>query len=75
MKEKLEIDVTACLRHPVSPEADPLLDFLTQQQNFRAQAEQELFNSVMEMIDSLAFINDNGGKNVTAECAAVIIYK
>lgn len=75
VKEKFEIDVTACLQQPMSPEADPLLDFLTQQQNFRAHAKQELFNSVMEMIDSLAFKNDNGGKNVKAECAAVIIYK
>lgn len=75
MKEQFQINVTACLREPLTSEVDPLIDFLTQQQNFRANAEQELFNSVIEMIDSLAFTNDSGEKFVKGENTAVIIYK
>lgn len=74
VKGQFQIDVTACLRERTS-ENDPLIDFLTQQQNFRGNAEQKLFNSVMEMIDSLAFTKDNGEKFVKGENAAVIIYK
>lgn len=75
VKEQFQINVTACLREPLTSEVDPLIDFLTQQQNFRANAKQELFNSVMEMIDSLAFTNDSGEKFVKGENTAVIIYK
>ncbi|XP_078350244.1 histamine N-methyltransferase-like [Oculina patagonica] len=74
VRKQFQINVTACLHEPTS-EVDPLIDFLTQQQNFRANAERELFNSVMEMIDSLAFTNDSGEKFVKAENTAVIIYK
>lgn len=73
VKQQFHINVTTCLREPTSKD-EPLIDFLTYQQNFRANAE-ELFNSVMEMIDSLAFTNDSGEKFIKGENAAVIIYK
>ena len=75
LKEKFQINVTACLEEPTSAEADPLIDFLTHQQNFRANAEQELFNSWLEMTESLAFTDDSGEKFVTGKNAVVIIYK
>ena len=74
LKEKFQTNVTACLQEP-SSETDPLIDFLTQEQNFRANAEQELLNSWMEMIESLAFTDSNGEKFVTGENAVVIISK
>ncbi|XP_078380810.1 histamine N-methyltransferase-like [Oculina patagonica] len=74
VKEQFQINVTTCLREPTSRD-DPLIDFLTHQQNFRASAEQELFSSVMKMIDSLAFTNDSGEKFVKGENAVVVIYK
>lgn len=73
-KEQFEINVTACLRES-TVEGDLLIDFLTQQQNFRASADQALFNSVMEMIESKASKNDSGEMFVKGENAAVIIYK
>jgi len=75
VKEQFHINVTPCLREPTSPEADRLIDFLTQTQNFRANAEQELFNSWIEMIESLAFADDSGEKCIKVEAAAVIIHK
>ena len=75
LKETFQINATACLPEPTSAEADPLIDFLTHEQNFRANAEQELFSSLMEMIESLAFTDDSGEKFVTGENAVVIIDK
>lgn len=74
VKQPFQINVTTCLGDPASKD-DPLIDFLIHQQNFRANAEQELFNSVMEMIDSLAFTNESGEKFVKGENAAVVMYK
>lgn len=75
LKEKYQINVTACLLKQTSAESDPLIDFLSHQQNFRANAEQELFNSWMEMTESLAFTDDNDEKFVAGENAVVIINK
>jgi len=75
VKEEFHINVTACLREPTPPEADLRIDFLTQQQKFRANAEQELFKSWIEMIGSLAFADDSGEKFVKVEAAAAIIHK
>jgi len=75
LKEKYHINVTACLREPTSAEADSLIDFLTHVQNFPANAEQELFNSWLEMAVSLAFTDESGEKLVTGENAVVIMYK
>ena len=75
LKENFQINVTPCLTEPTSAEADPLIDFLTHEQSFRANAEQELFNSWMELIESLAFTDDRGEKFVKGESSVVIIYK
>ena len=76
VKEQFHINVTACLREPTPSEADLLyIDFLTQQQKLRANAEQELFKSWVEMIGSLVFADDSGEKFVKVEAAAVIIHK
>lgn len=74
LKQQFRINVTPFFQERTS-DGDPLMDFLTHQQNFRVNAEQELFNSWMELIDSLAFTNDSGEKFIKGENAAVIIYK
>lgn len=77
VKQPFEINVSSCLGEQTDPSTidDPLIDFLTQQQNFRTNADQELFHSVTQFIDSLAVIKDNGQKFVKGEVAAVILYK
>lgn len=75
LKEQFEIKVTSCLSGEPTAEGDLLIDFLTQQQNFRATAEQDLFDSVIDFIDSLTFTKENGDKFVKGENAGVIIYK
>ena len=75
LKEQFEIKVTSCLSGEPTAEGDLLIDFLTQQQNFRATAEQDLFDSVIDFIDSLTFTKENGEKFVKGENAGVIIYK
>ena len=73
-KQQFHINVTPFFQEQTS-DGDPLMDFLTHQQNFRANAEQELFNSWIDFIDSLAFTNESGEKLIKGENAAVIIYK
>lgn len=75
LKEQFEINVTSCLAEEPTERGDLLIDFLTQQQNFRATAEPDLYHSVIEFIDSLTFTKENGDKFVQGRSAAVIIYK
>ena len=74
-KEQFEINVTSCLAEELTERGDLLIDFLTQQQNFRATAEPDLYHSVIESIDSLTFTKENGDKFVQGRSAVVIIYK
>ena len=74
-KEQFEINVTSCLAEEPTERGDLLIDFLTQQQNFRATAEPDLYHSVIEFIDSLTFTKENGDKFVQGRSAVVIIYK
>lgn len=74
IRQEFAIDVTPCFGEH-SDQGDLLLDFLTHQKNFRATADQELINEVMDFFQELIAIDEAGRKFLKGEMAAVVIEK
>ena len=74
IEQAFAIDVTPCFGEH-SEQGDLLLDWLTHQKNFRATADQELINEVMDFFQELIAIDEAGRKFLKAEMAAVVIEK
>lgn len=69
------IDISICFGAEPTEQSDLLLDFLTHQKNFRATADQALFDEVMTFIQGLMITDKTGGKFLKTGMAAVIIHK
>lgn len=68
------VDISSCFDES-SEEGSSLLDFLTHKQDFRATADEALYNEVMDFLNEESSSNDNGGKLIKPEITAVVIYK
>ena len=67
-------DISCCFDE-ASADGALLLDFLTHQENFRANAEKTVYDKVMDFLKKECFTDESGKKFVRPEITAVVIYK
>ena len=67
-------DISCCFDES-SKEGSILLDFLTQQQDFRATADKTVYKEVMKFLNEECSTDDSGRKLLKSEMTAVAFYK
>ena len=74
IRQEFAIDVSLCFGEP-SEQGDLLFNFLTHQQDFRATADQELIDEVVDFFGKSVVADETGAKVLIAGMAAVVITK
>ena len=74
IRQDFAIDVSLCFGEP-SEQGDLLFDFLTHQEDFRATADQELIDEVVDFFGKFIVADETGAKVLMAGMAAVVITK
>ena len=73
-KAQYNADISSCFDES-SKEGSILLDFLTDQRDFRTTADKTFYKKAMDFLNNVSTTDDTGRKVIQREMTAVVIYK